>query len=110
MDKIKHNIKKLSHQSDFSGLSVFGRGEGFDWEVLLAFFLVVIAIAVSFSVHVFLGVRAGDMFKDDDFKPPVHNENINKTVLDQVIKQFDTRAENLKKFQTQKPVFVDPSL
>lgn len=109
MDKIKHNIKKFSRRTDFSGLSIFGRGEGFDWEVLMAFFLVVIAIAVSFSVHVFLGVRAGDMFKDD-FKPPVHNENINKAVLDQVIKQFDARAENLKKIQVQRPVFVDPSL
>lgn len=104
-----NNIKKILCRTDFSGLSVFGRGQSFDWEILLTFFLVLMIIAVSFSVHVFLGVRAGDIFKDD-YKAPVHNETIDKNALDKVIKDFSTRVENLKKLQAQKPVFVDPSL
>ena len=109
MNKIKSFFKKVFRRTDFSGLSVFGRGERFDWEILLTFFLLVTVAAVSFSVYVFLGVRAGDIFKDDN-KAPVHDETINRNLLDQVIKDFDARAENLKKLQTQKPVFVDPSL
>lgn len=109
MHKIENHIKKLFRRTDFSGFSVFGRGQHFDWEMLLTFFLLVTVVAVSFSVYVFLGVRAGNLFKDD-YKPPVHNETINRDTLDRVIKDFDSRAENLKKLQTQKPVFVDPSL
>jgi hypothetical protein len=109
MGKMKNNFKKLFQPNDFSGLSVFGRGERFDWEILLAFFLLVIILAVSFSVYVFLGVRAGDIFKDD-YKVPTHNETINRDMLDKVIKNFDVRAENLKNLQTQRPVFIDPSL
>jgi hypothetical protein len=110
MEKIKHFIKKILHRTDFSGLTVFGHGQQFDWEILLTFFLLVIIIPIYFSIHIFLGVRAGDIFKDD-YKAPVHDETIDRNVLDQVIKDFSTRAENLKKLQTEKkPVFVDPSL
>lgn len=109
MNNIKHYIKKIFKRTDFSGLSIFGHGQFFDWKILLTFFLLIMIVVVSFSVYVFLGVRAGDIFKDDN-KVPVHNEVINKTTLDQVIKDFDIRAENLEKLQVQKPVFVDPSL
>jgi hypothetical protein len=109
MEKTKNSFKKVFRRNDFSGLSVFGRGENFDWEMLLTFFLLVIVVAVSFSVYVFLGVRAGDIFKDD-YKAPVHNETINREVLSKVIKSFDARAENLKNLRAQKPVFIDPSL
>jgi hypothetical protein len=110
MNRIKHYIKKNFHRTDFSGLTIFGRGQQFDWEILLTFFLLVMIVAVSFSVYIFLGVRAGDLFKDD-YKAPVHNETINRDVLDRVIRDFVTRAENLKNLQTQKrQVFVDPSL
>jgi hypothetical protein len=109
MNKTKNYIKNIFKRIDFSGLSVFGRGQQFDWEILLTSFLLLMIVAVSFSVHVFLGVRAGDIFQDD-FKAPVRNETINKETLDRVIKNFETRAENLKTLQTQKPVFIDPSL
>ena len=109
MEKIKHYIKKIYNRTDFSGLSVLGRGQRFDWEILLAFFFVVIIIAVSFSVHVFLGVRAGDIFQEA-YQAPVHNVNINKKALDQLVKDFAVRADNLKNLRIQKPVFVDPSL
>ena len=109
MNKIKHYIKNIFHRTDFSGLSVFGRGQQFDWEILLSFFLLIMIIIVSFSVYVFLGVRAGDIFQDD-YKAPAHNETINRDTLDHVIKDFDSHAENLKTLQAQKPVFVDPSL
>ena len=109
MNKIKHYFKNIFHRTDFSGLSVFGRGQSFDWEVLLSLFLIAIIVLLYFSVHVFLGVRAGDIYTDD-FKPPVHNESINKVVLDKVVKSFDVRAETLKSLKAQKPVFVDPSL
>lgn len=109
MNKIKHYFKKTFRRTDFSGLSIFNRGQRVDWEILLAVFLMVVIAAVSFSVYVFLGVRAGDIFKDS-YKAPTNNEKIDKVVLDKVIKDFETRAENLKKLQTQKPVFVDPSL
>lgn len=109
MSKTKHFIKKIFRRTDFNGLSLFGHGEHFDWKILLTFFLLVMIVVVSFSVYVFLGVRAGDIFKDD-YKAPAHNETIDRDVLDQVIKDFNDRAANLKSLQTQKPVFVDPSL
>ena len=109
MNKIKHILKKIFHRTDFSGLSVLGRGQRFDWEMLLSFLLLIFVIVVSFSVHVFLGVRAGDIFTDD-YKPPVHNITINKTVLDNVLRKFDLKAMTAQKLETSKPVFVDPSL
>jgi hypothetical protein len=109
MDKIIHYFKKKFKRTDFSGLSFFGRGQSFDWKVLMIFFLLVMIVVISFSVHVFLGVRTGDMFKDD-FVPVSHNETINRTVLDNVIKNFNDRAERLNSLQTKRPIFVDPSL
>lgn len=109
MNKINHYIKKIFHRTDYSGLSVFGRGQTFDWKILLTFFLVIIGISLSFSVYVFLGVRAGNIFTDGS-KPPVHNETINRDTLDSVIKDFNTRAEKLQTLQAQRPTFVDPSL
>ena len=109
MDKIKHYIKKFFQRTDFSGLTVSGRGQHFDWEILLAFFLLVIIITVSFSVHVFLGVRAGDIFQVNSNSPKT-SQTINREVLDQVIKDFGVRADALKKIQSQRPSFVDPSL
>lgn len=109
MNKLKKYIKKTFYRNDFSGLSVFGRGQQFDWEILLTIFLLVMIAAVSFNVYVFLGVRAGDIFKDD-YKALVHNDTIDRDTLDRIIKDFGTRAENLKNLRAQKPVFVDPSL
>ena len=109
MNKIKYYFKKIFHRTDFSGLSFFGRGQHFDWQVLLSIFLLVSIVVLYFSVHVFLGVRAGDIFTDD-FKPPVHNETINKKTLDGVIADFNARVDNLKSLKATKPVFVDPSL
>jgi hypothetical protein len=109
MNKTKHYIKKIFRHTDFSGLSVFGRNQTFDWEILLAFFLLVTIVTVSFSVYVFIGVRAGDIFSNSD-NTPVHNETIDRNVLDQVINNFATHASNLKSLQAQKPVFIDPSL
>ena len=109
MNKIKLYFKKIFRSTDFSGLSVFGHGESFDWEMLLTFFLLVMVVTVSFSVYVFLGVRAGDIFKDD-YKAPAHNETVDRAALDRVIKDFGDRAENLKSIQATKPTFVDPSL
>lgn len=109
MNKPKQYIKKIFQRTDFAGLSVFGRGQQFDWEMLLTLFLVVMVVAVIFSVHIFLGVKAGDIFTDG-FKPQVHNETINRNALDRVLKDFATRAETLKNLQTSRPVFVDPSL
>ena len=109
MSKTKVSFKKRFQRTDFTGLSVFGRGQHFDWEVLMAFFLLVIIIAISFSVHVFLGEMAGDIFQIND-KSPAHNDTINKNSLDQIVSSFAARADNLEKLQTQKPVFVDPSL
>lgn len=109
MNKIERYFKKIFRRTDFSGLSVMGRGSQFDWEILLVLFLLFMIVVVSFSVYFFLGVRAGDIFKDD-YKAPVHSDTINRDVLDSIIKDFDVRAENLKNLQTQKPVFVDPSL
>jgi len=109
LNKIKSFVSKIFRRTDFSGLSIFGQGQHFDWKVLLAFFLLIIIIAVSFSVHVFLGVKAGDIFKDD-FKPPVRNSTINREVLDGVIKDFNDRADKTRSLQVQKPIFVDPSL
>ena len=45
-----------------------------------------------------------------DFRNLHTQGRISTVVLDRVIKNFDARAENLKNLQTQKPVFVDPSL
>jgi hypothetical protein len=109
MNKIKHSIKKIFRRTDFGGLSIFGHGEHFDWKILLTLFLLVMVVAVSFSVYVFLGVRAGDIFSNTS-KTPAHNDTISRGTLDNVIKNFDTRAENLKNLQSQRPVFVDPSL
>lgn len=109
MNKIKKYFKKFFHRTDLSGLTVFGRGQTFDWEILLIFFLLLVIIMLSFSVHVFLGVRAGDIFQNNN-QAPVHSEVINRKALDQVISSYNTRSTTLKNLQTQKPVFVDPSL
>ncbi len=109
MDKIKNYFKKIFRRTDFSGLSICGRGQGFDWEILLTFFLLIMIIVVSYSVHVFLGVRAGDIF-DEGSKTPPHNETIDKNNLNRIIQDFDAKAKILNSLQTQKPVFIDPSL
>jgi len=109
MNKTKFYFKKIFHRTDFSGLSVFGRGQSFDWEILLTFLILVMIVVISFSVHVFLGVRAGDLFQDG-YKPPVHDATISRDVLTKVISDFATRADTLKNLQAQKPIFVDPSL
>ncbi|HAO64494.1 TPA: hypothetical protein DCQ44_00755 [Candidatus Taylorbacteria bacterium] len=109
MNTIKSSLNKIFYRTDFSGLSVLGRGQHFDWRALLTFFLAVMIVSVSISVHVFLGVRAGDIFTSNS-SIPVHNDAINKDALDKVIRSFDARAENLKNLQLQRPLFVDPSL
>lgn len=109
MNKIKHYFKNIFHRTDFSGLSIFGRGQSFDWEVLLSLFLLAVIVLLYFSVHVFLGVRAGDIYTDD-FKPPIRNETINKVVLDKVVKDMDMRLEASKILKAEKNIFVDPSL
>lgn len=109
MDKIKHYIKKFFKRTDFSGLTVFGRGQHFDWEILLAFLLLVIIVTISFSIYVFLGVRAGDIFQVNS-KVSKTSQTINREVLDLVITNFGVRADALKKIQSQRPFFVDPSL
>jgi hypothetical protein len=109
MNKIKRYLNKVSPRTDSSGLSVFGRGQSFDWEILLIIFLFMIIVFVSFSVYVFLGVRAGDIFQDND-KVPIHNETINREVLDRTVNGLVVHTENLKKLQSQRPVFIDPSL
>jgi hypothetical protein len=108
MKKIQDTFKKIFHRTDFSGFSVFGRGEHFDWDVLLIFFLLVLVVTVSFSVRVFLGVLAGDIFGTG--LPAVHVVGIDTKTLSSTIKTFEVRSETLKGLQTKKPVFVDPSL
>lgn len=109
MDKIKVYLKKVLKSTEYNGLSVFGRGQSFDWKFLLSVFLLILIVAVSYSVHVFLGVKAGDIFQGD-YVIPKHNDSINRAVLDKVVKSFDLRAQQLTQLQKNKPVFVDPSL
>jgi hypothetical protein len=109
MKKLKYYFHKIFKRTDFSGLSVFGRGQHADWEILLVFLVVILVGSVSFSINVFLDVRSGNAFQDD-YKPPVRNMTIDKNKLSEVVKSFEKKAENLAAIQAQKKVFIDPSL
>ncbi len=109
MNKILEKIKSIFRRQDRDGLSVFGRSQHFDWEVLLTLSLGVIIIVVLVSVQVFLGVKKGDIFNVEK-KTDVPVSTINRDKIDAVIDAFARREQQLTDLQTNKPVSVDPSL
>ncbi len=109
MKKITTYLKNIFQRKDITGLSILGHGHHFDWKVLLSAFLLTIVGVLSFSVHVYLGVKAGDLFQAQG-KADAPEVLINRAGLDQVLQVFDARAQKLKDLQAQEPVLVDPSL
>lgn len=80
-----------------------------DWGILLGFFFTLLLVLSVANVYLFIQINKEEIFaKEREVEEEI--EMMDVELLERIIGNFDTRAENFDNLLEQKPGIVDPSL
>mgnify|MGYP001566676127 CR=1 FL=1 len=80
-----------------------------DWRVVVAIFILLSIVAVSFGVYAYREINQGDFFNNPN-KEEIIIESIDRSELAKAIEFYDSKKRIFQEVKSKKPEIVDPSL